>query len=72
MKVGIPLKDFPPVELPDWEKLAKHAESLAPEGAVSTGVGRGDQDEEGLEDPSDIEEEELQPAAEFGSGGRGI
>jgi len=37
-QLGIPLKDFPPVELPDWGVLAVYARSLLPAGAVSTGV----------------------------------
>jgi len=61
-KLGIRLKDFPPVELPDWDELAEYARSLLPEGAVSTGVG-SDEDEEDLEDPSGIEEEEPEPAS---------
>jgi len=63
-QLGIPLRDFPPVELPDWDQLADYAESLLPEGAVSTGVGRRDEDEEDLEDPSDIEEEEPAPVGD--------
>ena len=56
-----PLKDFPPVELPDWDQLAEYARSLLPEGAVATGVGRRDEDEEYLEHPSDIEKAQPRP-----------
>jgi hypothetical protein len=62
-QAGIPLKEFPPVELPDWDELAVLAKSLLPKGAVATGVGRRDEDEEDPEDPSDVEEEEPEPAA---------
>jgi len=62
-KLGIPLKDFPAVEWPDWDELAGYAKSLLPEGAVATGVGPRDEDVEELEDPSDIKEEEPGPAA---------
>jgi len=57
-KVGIPLRDFPPVEWPDWDELAEYAESLLPEGAVSTRIRRCDDDEEDVEEPSEIEEVE--------------
>jgi hypothetical protein len=32
-KLGVPLKEFPPVEveLPDWDELAEYAASLLPE-----------------------------------------
>ncbi len=30
-KAGIPLKQFEPVELPDWDELADYAASLVPE-----------------------------------------
>ena len=45
-QLGIPLRVFPPVELPDWDQLAEYARSLLPAGAVSTSVGRRDEDEE--------------------------
>ncbi len=34
-KLGVPLKEFPPVEikLPDWSELAEYARSLLPEGS---------------------------------------
>ena len=47
-RLGIPLKDFPPVELPDWDELAEYAESLLPEGAVSSRPGSGNDVEEDL------------------------
>ena len=37
-RLGVPLKQFPPVELPDWDELAEFAESLVlahrPEGML--------------------------------------
>ena len=51
-QVGIPLKVFPPVELPDWDQLAEYARSLLPAGAVATGVGRGDEGGEDRGEPT--------------------
>jgi len=48
---GIPLKEFPPVELPDWDELAEYAESLLPEDA-DTGSD-GDDDLDGEADEAD-------------------
>jgi len=62
-QVGIPLKVFPPVELPDWDQLAEYARSLLPKGADATGVGRRDEDDEEVVDPSHIEGEEAAPPA---------
>jgi len=60
--VGIPLKEFPPVEWPDWDELAEYAASLVPKKVVSTSAGKGGQGGEDEEDPSAIEEEEDSPA----------
>ena len=51
-KLGIPLKKFPPVELPNWDALAGYAASLAPEKAFSTDAGNGSKDGEGRAEPS--------------------
>jgi hypothetical protein len=63
-KLGIPLKDFPyvEVEVPDWDKLAEYAESLLPDEAVEGEEGGGEEggDDEG-EDADRGESDTAQP-----------
>ncbi len=61
-KLGIPLKYFPPVELPDWDELAEYAASLAPPEQADANDDDEDEEED-LEDSSDVEEGETAPAA---------
>src|SRR5439155_15020600 len=39
-QAGVPLKEFPPVELPNWPKLAEFAASLVPKKVLSAGTGK--------------------------------
>jgi hypothetical protein len=43
-QLGISLKEFPPVELPDWDELAEYAASLLPKDADSLSAGNGGRD----------------------------
>ncbi len=62
-QAGIPLKEFPPVELPNWDELADFAASLVPKKPVPTSAGKSGQGAEHRADPpAAVEGVEAKPA----------